>query len=252
MTPFVEACVNGPGIALISSEIACTLFEWLEPADCTRLAMRMWDARGDSAEAVTTGFTPLHVAASRARTDFIAVYMGQESIDMAAVINAESASGCTPLDVCGSRILYNYSAVVECALALVAAGARWGPPREGSKNALHAVATIGSDDALRRLLAAPGASPEVVNAQDEVRADELAVTPVKVSNYNNWSACLFACVNAKPWDGTHSPLPPRLPPSIPIDTSAVWQQCVFLCRTLRPRRGTLHTSLGWRKPGRKK
>ena len=99
MTPFAEACAEGPGIVLISSEIACTLFEWLEPVESTRLAMRMWDARGDSDEAVAAGFAPIHVAASRARTDFITVYLSQESVDVEAAVNVESASGFTPLGV---------------------------------------------------------------------------------------------------------------------------------------------------------
>ena len=173
MTPFVEACVRGPGTALISSEIACTLFAWLEPADCTRLAIRLWDAREDSEEAVAAGLTPLHIAASRARTDFIAVYLGQESLDVATVVNTMSGGGCTPLDVCGSRAEGDLDAVVECALALVAAGARWSRPREGAANALHVAIKIGSGDALSRLLAVPvGASPEVVDAQDKVRTDE--------------------------------------------------------------------------------
>jgi len=159
MSPFVDACVKGPGTALISSEIACTLFEWLEPVDCTRLAMRMWDALGDPEEAVVAGHTPLHIASSRARADFIAVYLSQESVDVAAAVNAESDRGCTLLSVCGSRTSFDYGAVIECALTLVAAGARWGRPSEGSAIALHAAARIGSADALRRLLAAPVSAP---------------------------------------------------------------------------------------------
>jgi len=56
--PFVAACVEGPGLPLISLEIACDLFQCLEAGACTRLAMRMWDADGDVAGAVADGRTP--------------------------------------------------------------------------------------------------------------------------------------------------------------------------------------------------
>ena len=186
LTPFAEACVKGPGTALISSEIACTLFAWLEPADCTHLAIRLWDARENSEEAVAAGFTPLHVAASRARTDFIAVYLSEESVDVAAAVNAESRSGYTPLSVCGTRVSGDLSAVVDCSLALVAAGARWGRPCYRSSNALHAAATIGSDDALRRLLAAPGANPEVFDTTDVVRKVIRDCLSVHFARLYNW------------------------------------------------------------------
>lgn len=168
MTPFVNACVEGPGISLISFEIACTLFQWLDPVDCTRLAVRLWDALADSSDVLSAGFTPLHVAAARSRCDFIAVYCGQEDVDVAAAINAESAGGCTPLNVCGTKTEENRGAVVDCALALVAAGARWGRPCISSRSALHAASAMGSADIVGSLLAAPGATPDVINARDEV------------------------------------------------------------------------------------
>ena len=137
-TAFVDACTKGPGLPLISSEIACVLFQWLEPADCTRLATRLWDPLADAEKAVVAGYSPLHVAAARSRSDFIAVYAGQPDVDVDAVVNAESKNGDTPLSLAGSRTVGDDAAIVECALLLVALRAQWGHPKKGSANALHA------------------------------------------------------------------------------------------------------------------
>jgi len=127
---------------------------WFEPDDCTRLATRLWDPLADPEEAVAACFTPLHVAAARARSDFIAVFLSQEPDLAKRSINAESANGSTPLTVAGSRAADSRTPVqsADCAEILIAAGAKWGLPLPKSFNALHAAAATGSLDPTRRLI----------------------------------------------------------------------------------------------------
>lgn len=76
MTPFIAACVEGPGLPLVSLEVACTLFQWLPPDKATSLAHRLWDAHSDGARLVAGRFTPLHIAAMTGHHEFVSVYCG--------------------------------------------------------------------------------------------------------------------------------------------------------------------------------
>ena len=76
MTPFIAACVEGPGLPLVSLEVACTLFQWLPPDKAASLAHRMWDARSDGKRLVAGRFTPLHIAALTGHHEFILVFCG--------------------------------------------------------------------------------------------------------------------------------------------------------------------------------
>lgn len=172
-SPFVEACITGAGLRLISPEIACVLFQWLPPSDCTRLAMRMWHPWSSIEDAVSDGRTPLHIAASRLRLDFITVFLGQtDGVDIDAALNAETRGGCTPLSLTGTQAQDGsvaFAAFADCASAFLGADAGWGRPTVGEKHALHAAADGGAVDAVRLLLAAPSANADIINAGDVVR-----------------------------------------------------------------------------------
>lgn len=169
LTPFVAACISGHGAPLVSPEIACTLFQWLDADDGVRLAVHMWDPLRDLNEALEERLSPLHIAAARSRADFVAVYVGQEDVDVASGVNALSKTGWSPLGLVGTRTALDPHVTVECALTLVAACAAWGRVMPNIANAMQAAARTGSVDAVRRLLACPGYSPDILQATDTVR-----------------------------------------------------------------------------------
>lgn len=173
LTPFVAACTSSYGLSLVSPEIACTLFQWFEPVESTRLSMLMWDPLGSARDAVEERLTPLHIAASRLRADFIAVYLGVQDIDVNGVVNALSVMGWSPLSIaCTRTVEADPSSAVECALTLIASGAAWGAAVPRADNALHYAAATGSIDAVRSLLSAPGANRGILNAINKVCMEE--------------------------------------------------------------------------------
>ena len=151
---FVDACVTGPGLPLVTMEIALELFRRLSPPERIRLALRMWDPSADADAAVAEAVTPLHVAAARARANFVFAFLA-ECNGECGVVNKASKGGSTPLD---------HASSVYCIAALLEVGATCGVPRPSCRTSLHVAAGSGSTPLVRRLLDA-GAH---VNAADEV------------------------------------------------------------------------------------
>jgi hypothetical protein len=164
LPPFVVACMEGHGIALISPEIAFLLFEYLGSGkleECTRLALRLWSPAADDREidaAIANRLTPLHVAADRGRADFVRVFCGYAAVDaeVADAVNARTLDGFTPLDLAAGSI--------ECVGALLRAGAEIGRTgwRSG-RTPLHCAADAGDSRVVTELLGMKGVQVGAVN-----------------------------------------------------------------------------------------
>jgi hypothetical protein len=164
LPPFARACMQGPGIALISPEIAYLLFESLGGSaqeECTRLAMRLWNPAADASEidvAVANQLTPLHIAADRSRADFVSVFCGYADVDADAqeAVNARSKGGQTPLDLASGSL--------ECIAMLLQSGAVVGRTVGAKSTPLHTAAAAGDTRVVRQLIKAEAR----VDALDEV------------------------------------------------------------------------------------
>lgn len=116
-SPFVMACVTGPGVRLVSLEVAVALFKtpWLDETSRVQLASRLWSrtwSRGHD-YSHEYGYTPLHVAAACGRADFITLLANQDRIT-AKLVNARLTSGETPLHLAVSH------GHLACVIALLA------------------------------------------------------------------------------------------------------------------------------------
>lgn len=119
-SPFVMACVTGPGVRLISLEVAVALFKapWLDAQSRVQLATRLWSwsrmwSRGRN-YSHKDGYTPLHVAAAYGRADFITLLANQERVT-AKLVNARLTSGETPLHL---AVSHGHLACVNALLAI--------------------------------------------------------------------------------------------------------------------------------------
>lgn len=102
-TPFLAAILKGFGNALVSTDVACMIFQcpWLSSTDSIRLAIRLWaPAETSDKPFIAERYTPLHVAAKFNRLDFIDAFCcTQDSDVIKAALEKVNAAGETPLAV---------------------------------------------------------------------------------------------------------------------------------------------------------
>ena len=235
-TPFVQACVAGPGIALVSLEVAAALFRapWLDASARTALATRLWHRDADPPQLyVDQGCSPLHVAAARGRADFITLMCSRESTAaVTAAVTALSKDGCTPLFVAAAH------AQTACIQALVAVpGVDAAAVDVTRRTPLHALCA--SPDASAAAVFALLESPAAFAAINDRDADgwsplHHAACHRAVDAVRALLATRAVDVNARtlrsplPWVGNSTPLHLALMPAPSLDYGAPSSDAVVL------------------------